>query len=364
MEKMELQITMMTPLWTGGSETGTMDHVHETGLMGSLRWWYEAIERGRKNHRGCDPTTHTCKYDRDKPNNGLCSACDLFGATGWKRRFRLDVIQEQLDPAWNSDMLRILPRGRHNGWRLPPGMTGRLTLQILGRDESAKKIAGLLLFLENRGGLGAKQSLGYGGFEIENRSEIQKVIPKRTQIPPRKSSDEYPNLQDITFFKVRFQPRHQKWWERADGIQQLRQDPKQWKILAHLSEQGMVPVSPVVKNYWRFRQKWPSPKAAQWLFGTVGRYERLRSKVNPGWAVRQKDNNTWLISGWIWLPFNRDIQYHYAKIRSQALALLSNRTHWLDALALKGNVGNMQITLTTGPDAWNEAAKTGGGAND
>ncbi|MDM8521896.1 hypothetical protein QUF80_00850 [Desulfococcaceae bacterium HSG8] len=181
-------------------------------------------------------------------------------------------------------------------------------------------------------------------------------------INTRKSSDESPNLQDITFFELHFHPRHQNWcgWYPA-----ITTEPKQLEDfdMIRLSEQGLVPVSPSIENYWHHRQKWPSSQAARWLFSTKGRYEHPRNKMNPGWAVRQKDN-TWLVSGWAWLPHHRDILYHYATIRSQMRELLSGRTHWLDALNLEGNVRNVQITIRSGPDAWNQAAKTVGGAND
>ncbi|MGQ9833224.1 MAG: type III-B CRISPR module RAMP protein Cmr1, partial [Candidatus Villigracilaceae bacterium] len=39
---MEIQLKTLTPLWTGGID-GTTDRLHETGLIGSLRWWYEAL---------------------------------------------------------------------------------------------------------------------------------------------------------------------------------------------------------------------------------------------------------------------------------------------------------------------------------
>lgn len=43
---MEIKIKTLTPIWTGGFEPGKMDRIHETGIIGSLRWWYEAIVRG------------------------------------------------------------------------------------------------------------------------------------------------------------------------------------------------------------------------------------------------------------------------------------------------------------------------------
>ncbi len=81
-----LNITLhtLTPLWTGGVDQ-TCDRLHETGLIGSLRWWYEALVRGLGGD-ACDPTSE----DRCPDENGKhCVACELFGCTGWARKFRL-----------------------------------------------------------------------------------------------------------------------------------------------------------------------------------------------------------------------------------------------------------------------------------
>ncbi len=43
---MEVRIQTLTPLWTGGVQAGKVDRIHETGIVGSMRWWYEAIVRG------------------------------------------------------------------------------------------------------------------------------------------------------------------------------------------------------------------------------------------------------------------------------------------------------------------------------
>ena len=88
--EMELTAKTLTPLWTGGVEAGKVDRIHETSILGSLRWWYEAIMRGLGGE-ACDPTTHSCIYEPDKSDNGLCDVCQVFGATGWRRRFRLTV---------------------------------------------------------------------------------------------------------------------------------------------------------------------------------------------------------------------------------------------------------------------------------
>lgn len=83
---MKITLKTLTPLWTGGID-GTTDRLHETGLIGSLRWWYEALVRGLGGY-ACDPTIN----DRCPDKNGKhCAACELFGCTGWARKFRLET---------------------------------------------------------------------------------------------------------------------------------------------------------------------------------------------------------------------------------------------------------------------------------
>lgn len=83
----EIELTAQTSVWTGGVDQKS-DRVHETGLIGSLRWWYEALVRGMGGY-ACDPTTD----NRCPDNQGRrCNACELFGCTGWARKFRLQVL--------------------------------------------------------------------------------------------------------------------------------------------------------------------------------------------------------------------------------------------------------------------------------
>ncbi len=94
-----LTITLktLTPLWTGGVD-GTTDRLHETGLIGSLRWWYEALVRGLGGY-ACDPTSEDRCPDKDGKH---CAACELFGCTGWARKFRLRVLDEQSQVIQNA----------------------------------------------------------------------------------------------------------------------------------------------------------------------------------------------------------------------------------------------------------------------
>ncbi|MCU0527871.1 MAG: type III-B CRISPR module RAMP protein Cmr1, partial [Elainella sp. Prado103] len=43
---MEINVKTLTPLWTGGADAGKCDRIHETGILGSLRWWMEVLVRG------------------------------------------------------------------------------------------------------------------------------------------------------------------------------------------------------------------------------------------------------------------------------------------------------------------------------
>jgi CRISPR-associated protein Cmr1 len=87
---MQITLKTLTPLWTGGVDQ-TCDRLHETGLVGSLRWWYEALVRGLGGY-ACDPTGEERCPDKDGKR---CAACELFGCTGWARKFRLRVLDEQ-----------------------------------------------------------------------------------------------------------------------------------------------------------------------------------------------------------------------------------------------------------------------------
>ncbi len=97
----------LTPIWTGGA-SGKPDRLHETGLIGSLRFWYEVIARGLAG-RVCDQIRGGgCQFDarayERARRTGLpedqalaqglkavCPVCFLFGTTGWRRLFQLQV---------------------------------------------------------------------------------------------------------------------------------------------------------------------------------------------------------------------------------------------------------------------------------
>jgi len=89
---MEFRLKTLSPIWTGGIDQ-KCDKLHETGIIGSLRWWYEALVRGLGGN-ACDPSdsNNRCMYDTNMKQNSICVACNLFGCTGWSRKFRIVVV--------------------------------------------------------------------------------------------------------------------------------------------------------------------------------------------------------------------------------------------------------------------------------
>lgn len=196
-----LPITLetVTPIWTGGAK-GEADRLHATGIMGSLRWWYEALVRG-VGGRVCEPSQDNCSYDKDAPYEGLCDVCRIFGATGWARRFKLTVIdQERLQQ--KSSSASILDRGKRvfvvphdndnadSRWYLNGNpRAGSFTLEIaptfplsvtkfLSEGESPKYldvniIGALLQFIADNASLGAKPQMGLGIVRLKDRRSTQ-----------------------------------------------------------------------------------------------------------------------------------------------------------------------------------------------
>jgi len=104
MKTIKVKIRTLTPLWTGDADR-KCSKIKETGIIGSLRWWYEALVRGLGGY-ACDPTSEKrCKLDQKKFQKAIkdgksiqealdeqiCPACQLFGCTGWSRGFRLEI---------------------------------------------------------------------------------------------------------------------------------------------------------------------------------------------------------------------------------------------------------------------------------
>lgn len=166
----------LTPLWTGDADQRG-SHVRETGILGSLRWWYEAIVRGLGFY-ACDPSTGSCVYDEKKNLASICLACQFFGCTGYARRFRLAVVGGGSAGQLTAVKLQKPGTSNHRGWRIPRNVSGPLTLTLYPLrpdaldDFERAAIRHTLHLVERYGALGAKTSHGQGVVQITDWSTL------------------------------------------------------------------------------------------------------------------------------------------------------------------------------------------------
>ncbi len=282
-----LNITLhtLTPLWTGGVDQ-TCDRLHETGLIGSLRWWYEALVRGLGGY-ACDPTEHTCTFDEEKYRKstareerqrlreaGLCDACQLFGATGWARRFRLQLSDgEKLFNGKNV----LIPSGRVHqskhgsragGWFVfSESRRGDIAFKLVSlRDADLRPIETILALIGQHASLGPKGSNGYGVIKVENVSrDLSWVNLFGNQNPARNNA--LPDFRDFFFARFQFdEPQNSNWWQQIEGIRQaasgqlddgrsprpLRQASQE---MTGLYSKGILPIAPAIRNWLRYQWK-------------------------------------------------------------------------------------------------------------
>jgi len=219
MDRLEIKLRTLTPIWTGGVD-GKVDRIHETGILGSLRWWYEAIVRGLGG-QACDPTDTKCIYKREQGESHeqayarLCDACKLFGCTGWRRRFRLSV--EISDSPFESRfcLATLNKAGTFNHWWLTkifesalgerlPFNDLNLHIQFLPGSESHKAaLKGLLSLMAHYGGIGAKTQYGFGQFDwaekLSPASAIE-AIQRQLDVQPSATTHQPSNYYTLRCF--------------------------------------------------------------------------------------------------------------------------------------------------------------------
>lgn len=81
-----IKLKALTDIITGDVE-GQSESLIYTGLLGSLRWWFEVLVRGMGGN-ACDPSCSECQDLKH------CVVCELFGCTGWSRKFKFEVLDQ------------------------------------------------------------------------------------------------------------------------------------------------------------------------------------------------------------------------------------------------------------------------------
>jgi len=335
MNDLQLELQTLTPLWTGGVETGQMDRIHETGIIGSLRWWYEAIVRGLGGDV-CDPTADAGRCPRH--DKTYCDVCRLFGATGCSRRFRLRMEGGNPLPDAPPHAQQIpLPSGRRrwnqrqqqytaSGWYLQTQAWVSNTLQCsitrLCFEDPVELLLVPLTLIHRHASLGAKVSNGYGVLELVKalKRNGTPIIVDNTLLDRLPSgthaSGSLPDLRDFFFAKLSFQEPSDdpEWWQKIRGIMGAWEgqvmdggmtvnvfrnayDHENAKTsLQNFVQHRFLPLAPAVRNWLRYL--WGSGLTGEqkaYLFGTTATVcPRCCASPGQGFPVdRFNDKHYW-----------------------------------------------------------------------
>lgn len=319
----EIKLRLITPLWTGDIDSKSY-LVQTTGIIGSLRWWTEAILRGL-NYFACDPTGEDDRCPKETQKNSkklsYCSACLIFGATGIRRLFKLQISGGQR--LFDGVPINIKPKERNRGWYLGSGLIGDINLNIIPLDKAFNEnlLYVPLNIASNWGGLGAKTQIGYGVVKIKDKIEVRlddfkKLLEERLKklnVEIRNNTNStYPNLKEMFFAKVRFNVNNDEWWKEVDGIKPYNSRNysgyRNDKRMISWINSSSVPIAPAIKNWLRFgdgRNLWVTRShnvntIETWLFGTT-RNQKSTSKINISCAYRI-NTHLWELRIWGWIP--------------------------------------------------------------
>lgn len=317
------KVDLITPLFTADA-TKEARYVEGTGLVGSLRWWYEAIVRGLDGwacapagdgarcgldakgfagalqvgceHLGSGKLCPSCETGA-LAQNGLCVACRSFGATGWARRFSL-TIRGTTSPERPFGLQRDrVQAGRRNhrggspGYYFPKGQIGHLDLGLLprrpGDADIPRLLLGLLEFVRINGGLGAKTNLGYGLIQwagdsppdaLPGSDEFASMVKRRIVVEEAHKNKQWPDLREMFFAEIAL----------SEPWNEVRFVNLKWDLRTAFREGEAI--EKLVPNAGARR------RLRHFLLGTTGTNPNQGSKIKMG---VHPDGRTLRVWGWV-----------------------------------------------------------------
>ena len=225
MSEFKVTFKTLTPLWTGDAERKNTK-LRETGIIGSLRWWYEALIRGLGGSV-CDPTSdNKCKLNQEKFKKALrkgkpiqdalseqiCPVCQLFGCTGWARKFRLEIESINLavipEIKIGTREKRVIKGKERYLIRNAKGFMadGSIVLKFIPlRKISSNEWALLnktLKIIADYGAFGSHTSQGNGVIQIvENHLPYRDEKFEKSELKGKGNNINFPNLDNFFFYK-------------------------------------------------------------------------------------------------------------------------------------------------------------------
>ncbi|MCD6442997.1 MAG: type III-B CRISPR module RAMP protein Cmr1 [Thermotogae bacterium] len=288
MKGYSVKIKALTPIWTGDAERKNTE-LRETGIIGSLRWWYEALIRGLGG-RACDPTSDNRYPDK---NGNHCDACELFGCTGWSRKFRLGVkFNTTIPEIW------IGTREKRGNKYLKRNVTGFMSdgsiiltfipLREISQNEWAL-LNKTLQIIADYGALGAKTSQGNGVIEIIENNLLHK--DKNPQILNKsENNNELPNLGNFFFYKFHIKFKEDVsnlidrnvFWTHALDHPNFQDHQESWKKL--WDDYHFLPIAFHIKDAIRHLESDKNKRHE--IFGESGKGSKIF--VSHGYKIDEK----------------------------------------------------------------------------
>ena len=316
-EPFTVRLRTLTPLWTGDAD-GQCTRLLESGILGSIRWWCEALIRALGG-TACNPADkdNRCPDQRGR----ICDACAIFGCTGWRRLFRLQIRPiGQLDRIPRSRIVVQPVRGRGQ-WFIDPGWYGSWELRLVPmRDPEWDKdglwfelVKAALWIAVKYGSLGARDQFGYGFVDfidpeqsencrqaVLSAEEAVKALTDRKREVRRKNIPDHISLPTLARFSS-YQFTLQK-WDPLQGLQNYIDQRRSGNAFKEMViKAGIAPCVPLLRYHLRalLRQNNNDVERHR-LLGKILEGHNKASCVNFSFAYGS--GTDWTCRIWVWLP--------------------------------------------------------------
>jgi len=284
---MNFRIRTLTPLWTGDVERKS-EKLREMSIIGSLRWWFEAIIRGLGSYAcdSVDEVVRKCELKVEeykkgaRPEELICPICYVFGTTGWSKRFRLEIDGELNQLPFV--IVKADERKDHRGWflgtRESGGLVGISEVKVYG-ESWVKNILALLLNMSSSWGIGAKTQDGFGICKFEGQYDVNKAIKKIKDLISKfeqsRNSKLLPNMEDYFFVKITVEEDINSNIREVFNNKLFKDSKNQISVeefLQHIPEEyesRFYPTAPLIRYWLRSLFRNGSDNLRHFLFGFV-----------------------------------------------------------------------------------------------